>query len=337
MNILLIAGHGAGDVGAVGNGYQEANLTRELVGLIKTRLAKYATVNVYDTNRNAYYDAQNGTLRPSKHDYVFEVHFNAGGGKGTEIYVTTAEAGTDVEAKVVSKLSKYFTNRGVKRMNFSVITTLKNQGMSTALLETCFIDSASDVQTYQKNKAGIADAIVAGIVEGFNLKASSSTSTTSTSSASKQTYRVRKSWADAKSQIGAYTSLENAKKACKAGYSVYDNSGKAVYTVKAPVVKWNNNAVVKTGDTVAAFNMYTKAWAGTNSALKNGLINIPALGGGIPADHVYAQDNKSDKTKAGCKVNIHETKVVAVDTSKNLVKIHDYWVIPAPLCKKEVS
>lgn len=49
-------------------------------------------------------------------------------------------------------------------------------------------------------------------------------------SSAKQLYRVRKSWSDAKSQIGAYSSLVNAKKACKAGYSVFNNSGKAVYT-----------------------------------------------------------------------------------------------------------
>ena len=30
MNILLIAGHGDGDCGAVGSGYQEAELTRGL-------------------------------------------------------------------------------------------------------------------------------------------------------------------------------------------------------------------------------------------------------------------------------------------------------------------
>ena len=56
---------------------------------------------------------------------------------------------------------------------------------------------------------------------------------TSTISApsTKQLYRVRKSWADAKSQLGAYSSLENAKKACKTGYSVFDNSGRVVYTV----------------------------------------------------------------------------------------------------------
>ena len=43
-------------------------------------------------------------------------------------------------------------------------------------------------------------------------------------------YRVRKSWSDADSQIGAFTILANAKKACKTGYFVYDNSGSVVYT-----------------------------------------------------------------------------------------------------------
>lgn len=46
-------------------------------------------------------------------------------------------------------------------------------------------------------------------------------------------YRVRKTWKDSKSQIGAYKSLENAKKNCKAGYSVFDWNGKAVYSVTA--------------------------------------------------------------------------------------------------------
>lgn len=51
-------------------------------------------------------------------------------------------------------------------------------------------------------------------------------------------YRVRKTWADASSQKGAFKSLENAKKCAdeNLGYSVFDESGKAVYT-KAVVFK----------------------------------------------------------------------------------------------------
>lgn len=43
-------------------------------------------------------------------------------------------------------------------------------------------------------------------------------------------YRVRKTWSDAKSQIGAFASLENAKKACISGYFVFDENGALVYT-----------------------------------------------------------------------------------------------------------
>lgn len=44
-------------------------------------------------------------------------------------------------------------------------------------------------------------------------------------------YRVRKTWADAKSQVGAYTVLSNAKKkADETGLNVYDASGNCVYS-----------------------------------------------------------------------------------------------------------
>lgn len=44
-----------------------------------------------------------------------------------------------------------------------------------------------------------------------------------------QWYRVRKSWDDADSQIGAYKVLDNAIAACPPGYAVYDWNGKEVY------------------------------------------------------------------------------------------------------------
>lgn len=62
---------------------------------------------------------------------------------------------------------------------------------------------------------------------GTTTKAAT-TSNPSTGSTA-QLYRVRKSWADAKSQIGAFKSLDGAKKICKAGYKVFDEKGNAVY------------------------------------------------------------------------------------------------------------
>lgn len=49
-------------------------------------------------------------------------------------------------------------------------------------------------------------------------------------------YRVRKSWSDAGSQLGAFSILDNAKKACKSGYSVFDSKGNVVYSAPASTV-----------------------------------------------------------------------------------------------------
>lgn len=53
----------------------------------------------------------------------------------------------------------------------------------------------------------------------------------------KTIYRVRKSWSDSASQLGAYENLDNAKKMAEKnpGYSVYGANGKKVYPEDAPV------------------------------------------------------------------------------------------------------
>lgn len=56
----------------------------------------------------------------------------------------------------------------------------------------------------------------------------------------KNLYRVRKTWNDSKSQVGAYADLNNAKAAANkagAGFSVYDATGKKIYTVGAASYK----------------------------------------------------------------------------------------------------
>ncbi len=51
--------------------------------------------------------------------------------------------------------------------------------------------------------------------------------------AAESIYYVRKSFTDKGSQIGSYTYLQNAEKACRSGYHVYDSNGKLIYS--APV------------------------------------------------------------------------------------------------------
>ena len=75
------------------------------------------------------------------------------------------------------------------------------------------------------------------IAEEVNKKLGANTNTgnnntNNTNTQTSEMYRVRKTWEDAKSQIGAYTVPENAKKACKEGYTVFDSKGNVVYTNK---------------------------------------------------------------------------------------------------------
>lgn len=66
-------------------------------------------------------------------------------------------------------------------------------------------------------------------------------------------YRVRKSWDDSKSQIGAYLKEENAIDACKkagAGYSVYDDNGKVLFTVPVEDKIEEDDTTLKVGSEV---------------------------------------------------------------------------------------
>lgn len=68
------------------------------------------------------------------------------------------------------------------------------------------------------------------VKNALGTSSSTSSSSTSSSTSTSELYRIRKTWADSSSQIGAYSSLENAEKACKTGYSVFDSKGNIVYT-----------------------------------------------------------------------------------------------------------
>ena len=63
----------------------------------------------------------------------------------------------------------------------------------------------------------------------------------------KQLYRVRKTWADSKSQKGAFSVIANAKKCADSnkGYSVFDENGKKVYPADAPGTKKSIDAIAR--------------------------------------------------------------------------------------------
>lgn len=187
MKILLIAGHGAGDSGAVakinGTTYKEADLTREVVKNLKPMLEEYGvSVTTYPTSHDAYADYKNGTLSKTANfknfDYVLEIHFNAGGTdlkgdgkvKGDEIFWASRGKATGLEKPITSHLFTGYAQRQSRSGQFAVINTVAGYGVKANLLEVCFIDDVDDMKIYLNNKKKIAQNIADGIAEYFKLK-----------------------------------------------------------------------------------------------------------------------------------------------------------------------
>jgi hypothetical protein len=65
--------------------------------------------------------------------------------------------------------------------------------------------------------------------------------------AASQLYRVRKTWADSRSQKGAFSVLANAKKCASSnkGYSVFDENGKKVYPADASSTKRSVDTIAR--------------------------------------------------------------------------------------------
>lgn len=193
FRLLVMAGHGRNvdgswDPGAVGNGYQEAALTRELRDLIKAAADRAGVPCDVAPDRNHYsFFKHGGKYDVSKYTYVLEVHFNAsvtpdqagdGKMKGSMIYISQSETGHSVEDNILSNLYALGSCRAWDGVVVSqrqwpngllVQETCRRQGVSHAVLETCFISDQDDVTWYQTNKKKIAAAIVAGVQEGFHL------------------------------------------------------------------------------------------------------------------------------------------------------------------------
>lgn len=138
----------------------------------------------------------------------------------------------------------------------------------TAYIECEFHDVPSVAKWIVEHTTDIGEAIAHGICNYFGVTYKSKSNPTPTPAptpSANELYRVRKSWKDVASQIGAYSVLANAIKACKTGYSVFDSKGNVVYptTSKKSVAeiaqevidgKWGNGQDRKNRLTAAGYN-----------------------------------------------------------------------------------
>ena len=193
FRMLVMAGHGRNqdgswDPGAVGCGYQEANLARELRDLIKAAADQAGVPCDVAPDRNHYsYFKAGGQYDVSAYNYVLEIHFNAsatadpsGDGikKGSMVYIDQSEKRHSVEDAILSNLYSLGSRQAwdgvvvAQRQwpsGLMVQSRIRAQGVSHAVLETCFVTDQDDMDWYLVNKSKIAQAIIAGIQQGFGL------------------------------------------------------------------------------------------------------------------------------------------------------------------------
>lgn len=168
---ILNAGHTASGAGSGAVGYiNESTETRKVVNVVKSYLrSKGHTVVVVNVDKA---ESQTAYLKKivqeaNKHgnaDQFVSIHFNAGGGQGSECYSWKGEK-TAVAVGVCEELNELgFRNRGVK--NGSSLYVIKKTVMPATLVEVCFVDSRTDYELYKKlgvNK--VAQAITRGILK----------------------------------------------------------------------------------------------------------------------------------------------------------------------------
>lgn len=245
MKICLDAGHyGKYNRSPVNERYYESEMTWKLHNYLKTALEEY---NVEVTTTRATQTKDLGLESRGKLakgcDLFISIHSNACNeeyvdyplaccsisGKADKI----GQALADTVAKVMeTKQSGRITKRkGSNGDWYGVIRGANSVGVAGVLLEHSFHtnEKATEWLLSEDNLKRLAEEEAKTIAEYYGLTKVSVEPMPSPTPA-KTIYRVRKSWADTKSQIGAFSSLDNAKKACKEGYSVFDEKGNCIYT-----------------------------------------------------------------------------------------------------------
>lgn len=257
FKIAYCAGHYIGTAGKRVPKSLDPNQTREWV--LNDRVARYFAeaakqyegvdlLRTDDATGKKHISIKNRTKKANEWgaDFYLDIHHNAGinGGSGGGVVAfcekknETGKKYRDAIYSAVISAGKLKGNRAnpLVEKNYDSLIYANAPGV---LMEYGFMDSKTDApiiltDAYAKK---VGYATMEGIAKVKGLKKKTSNVTQEVIEKDEQIYRVRTSWDNASSQIGAYKSLENAKKMCSVGYTVYDKDGKAVYSNKAVSIK----------------------------------------------------------------------------------------------------
>ena len=167
-HVFLICGHGAGDSGAVGNGYQEQERVRTLGARIKALGGDYVTLA--DTSKNWYKTAGINTLTIPKDWQILELHMDSGSAsaRGGHVIIKqgyTADKYDNALAKMLKEILPGRSNMIVGRGDLANVNRAASKGYGYRLVEFGFISNKNDVKIFNSRMDDIAE----GVLEAFDI------------------------------------------------------------------------------------------------------------------------------------------------------------------------
>lgn len=167
-HVFLICGHGAGDSGAVGYGYQEQERVRTLGARIKALGGDYVTLA--DTSKNWYKTAGINTLTIPKDWQILELHMDSGAlsARGGHVIIKqgyTADKYDNALAKMLKEILPGRSNMIVGRSDLANVNRAAARGYGYRLVEFGFISNANDVKIFNSRMDDIAE----GVLKAFDI------------------------------------------------------------------------------------------------------------------------------------------------------------------------
>ena len=169
-HLYVIAGHGAGDCGAVGYGYTEAERVRALA----SRLSALGggNVTVADMNRNWYADNGIMSLNIPKDWQILELHMDSAGAsaKGGHVIIKEGYNPDQYDTALSNFIGNFFPGRAnkiVEKNDLANVNRAAYKGYSYRLLENGFITNSGDLSKFNNR----TDELARGILSAFGISA----------------------------------------------------------------------------------------------------------------------------------------------------------------------
>lgn len=174
--VFIGVGHGGSDPGAK-DYIIEKEYTLKTAFALAEFLSEYGVDYKLSRTQDIDTDMNSKTAMCNNYnpDLVIDIHFNAGGGQGFEVYYSIVGGTSKILANNVNEeVKKIISSRGIKTKldsnNRDYFAIIRETKAPAVLLEGGFVDNKRDADFIKKNYKKLAEAYAKGIIKTLGIK-----------------------------------------------------------------------------------------------------------------------------------------------------------------------